>query len=79
VNPSEARGWKYSAREVALPTAAASSRVRRSRSSGSNGSPLTIPIAASQPHQLAFVLPAGSSCTTSFMSSKKPKSLAAPC
>ena len=48
------RESKNSAREVALPTAAASSRMRRIRSSGSNGWPLTIPIAASCPMSSAF-------------------------
>ena len=49
--------------------------MRRIRSSGANGLPLTIPIAASWPISSGSVLPAGSSWTSSFISSKKLKSL----
>ena len=48
-----------------MPTAAASSRIPRIRSSGSNGLPLTIPIAARSPiSSMLVLLPAGSSWTS---------------
>jgi hypothetical protein len=43
--------------------------MRRIRSSGANGLPFTIPIAANWPINSMSVLPAGSSWTSSFSSS----------
>ena len=52
-------------RAVALPTAMASSRIARIRSSGANGCPLRIPTAASCPRISGSAAPAGSCWTSS--------------
>ena len=57
------------------PIRAASSRIERIRSSGANGLPATIPIAASWPARSGSSASAGSSATIEATSSKNEKSL----
>ena len=58
------------------PICAALVEDARIRSSGANGCPLTMPIAASWPARSGSSASAGSSWTSSSISSKKEKSLA---
>jgi hypothetical protein len=71
---SSPRASNIRARDVALPTVAASSRIRRIRSSGANGSPLTMPISVRWPTISGSAAPTASSWSSAWTVSKKPAS-----